>query len=133
MKLHILDIRDGNGCRLIVRLTKDDALQAAQDWLNKRPGSIFPAFKEWFDGVMDDIQAGKEVNLANGDYIILQEADLDLDFVTDAMEDAQLTLTKALDFAKQYNGKRDAERIKSRCLATEQVLHLTLQKLKGQP
>lgn len=132
MKVHILDIQDGNGCRLVIRLTKDEALQAAQDWLNTRPGSLdFP--EAWLNQCIDTIQSGTELRLANLDYIVMVESEIDLGFVIDALEDAQLVMGKLDQHVGKLMLEKDRCRLHSKYLATEQVIHLTLQKLKGQP
>lgn len=136
MKIYIVDIEDGNGCRLLPYLDRDKALEAAQDWFKTKPGVAFnPGLEEWLGDCMDSLMDGEQVVLSNTDRIQLREAELDVSGIVDVMEDAQHTLGKLSTLVNKLGLPMTdgVDRAISSFHTSDQALHLTLLKLKGRP
>lgn len=136
MKVYILDIQDGNGCRLLTYFDHTKALEVAQDWFMNYHRIGDPALANTNEN-MDDLCDGKVVKFIDAS-IHLGESDLDMSGVLEVLEDAKHTLgrNQALlktlhdKFGSNANIMEGYERANSRYLATEQALSLTADKLR---
>lgn len=135
MKIQILDTQDGNGCALKSFFVRDEALQAAQDWLRSRDRLGDQAAEDNFNDNMDRLMDGEVLNFADGARLHLGESELDFTGIVESIQDAQHTLAlgqSLLETCRESPCSADSfHRAQSRYFATEQQLHLTLKKLKG--
>lgn len=134
MKIYILDIQDGNGCRILSDFSRDVLLEKARDWFVAKHRFGDPATQSNVDFNMDELMDGQVVKFVDG-QISLGESDLDVTGIVDVLEDAQHTLGKLIRLVRGP-GMLTADmkqRAESSFLTSDSAIHLTVKKLKGQP